>query len=150
MIKRIENFHRFNEAEACAPRMHKPERPIHLPLGSFNEAEACAPRMPRATSPRPSAISPRFNEAEACAPRMPRVGTEGEHGGGPLASMRPRRVRLGCGRAARARPWNCGASMRPRRVRLGCPLPLTALPSPLTRFNEAEACAPRMLDGDAP
>src|SRR5579883_1361045 len=59
----------------------------------FNEAEACAPRMLRPPTWR-RCSSRRFNEAEACAPRMPRrIETEGDR---DLASMRPRRVRLGC------------------------------------------------------
>ena len=37
----------------------------------FNEAEACLPRMHGHAAASASAVSVRFNEAEACLPRMP-------------------------------------------------------------------------------
>ena len=86
-------LHRFNEAEARAPRI--PRAPARSSNGneSFNEAEARAPRIHGQTGieRRPP---DRFNEAEARAPRIQvihRCIADAEF----LASMRPRRVRLG-------------------------------------------------------
>jgi len=64
----------------------------------------------------------------------------------PLASMRPRRVRLGCRCEDVQLDSGWPASMRPRRVRLGCSQRAQASSSGKSRcFNEAEARAPRML-----
>ena len=60
----------------------------------FNEAEAHAPRMPLCSHAQPAACSSRFNEAEAHAPRMPQCSSL--DAATRDASMRPRRVRLGC------------------------------------------------------
>jgi len=83
----------------------------------FNEAEARAPRM-RARPTPGYPLRQRFNEAEARAPRM--RGSLAYHDETVPASMRPRRVRLGCLRIA----WPCWSQQR--------------------SFNEAEARAPRM------
>ena len=85
----------------------------------FNEAEARAPRM-LTTNRCEVARYLCFNEAEARAPRM-----HGAHRGQAhrprIASMRPRRARLGCLAHDRGvRSPTSGASMRPRRARLGC------------------------------
>ena len=60
-----------------------------------------------------------FNEAEAHAPRI-QVEGPGRAGAGQLASMRPRRMRLGYWLFRRCRnDLEDVASMRPRRMRLG-------------------------------
>ena len=69
-----------------------------------------------------------------------------------VASMRPRRVRLGCVHQRHLWRRMDQASMRPRRVRLGCGVEHWAGVATGDGFNEAEACAPRMpglrcLDG---
>ena len=64
-----------------------------IPYIGFNEAEARAPRM-LLTASSSVLYSICFNEAEARAPRM-RTRTGKRHVRN-LASMRPRRVRLGC------------------------------------------------------
>src|SRR5579883_734659 len=61
-----------------------------------------------------------------------------------LASMRPRRARLGCGGGEKYRPVGRQASMRPRRARLGCLLAAGGWGLLSKGFNEAEARAPRM------
>ena len=106
---------------------------------SFNEAEARAPRMRARAAARvgeqgdrllEASVTP-FNEAEARAPRMP--GAPRQIGDDAIAeavlnpSMRPRRVRLGCGHA-------------PSPIASGGPSLAAASPP----FNEAEARAPRM------
>ncbi|GEM_PF-2438018 len=62
-------------------------------FSGFNEAEANAPRM-RVTHTMAPHNNPSFNEAEANAPRM-RVAAK-LHINRTEASMRPRRMRLGC------------------------------------------------------
>src|SRR5579871_5962010 len=86
----------FNEAEARAPRMPATTCNGRGSISTgFNEAEARAPRMPIDSPTAARDSLDRFNEAEARARRMPLLclglGLSGE-----LASMRPRRVRLGC------------------------------------------------------
>ena len=85
-----------------------------------------------------------FNEAEARVPRM-QWGFVYRTCMVWVASMRPRRVCLGC-RLLVIDPWNemDHASMRPRRVCLGCAARLVRLRTPPLRFNEAEARVPRM------
>ena len=112
---------RFNEAEARAPRMRRSNAPTRLEPHSFNEAEARAPRM--RSVPRDDLLERRFNEAEARAPRM-LSATDADANACSIASMRPRRARLGCGGTA-----SFADTFR------SC-------------FNEAEARAPRMLSGD--
>ncbi|MGO8920655.1 MAG: hypothetical protein ACLQJR_32580, partial [Stellaceae bacterium] len=63
---------------------------------------------------------------------------------GAVASMRPRRARLGCRQATLQDGELLDASMRPRRARLGCGEADARAPLPAQRFNEAEARAPRM------
>jgi len=63
-----------------------------------------------------------FNEAEARAPRMPAEAVETE-----MAQLL--------------------ASMRPRRVRLGCAVSVSVAVAAAVGFNEAEARAPRMPRG---
>ena len=123
----------------------------------------------------PSNADIRFNEAEARAPRMPaRRPPWAPMFGQEVPSMRPRRVRLGCGsnqgiqylafdgfneaeaRAPRMQLSNRAvptsgrvASMRPRRVRLGCTEAIecrTRRACGARSFNEAEARAPRMRE----
>ena len=110
---------RFNEAEARTPRIPATSassvatrhdasmRPRRARLGygrrlaaadadgsRFNEAEARTPRMHRAW--KSTDVRRRcFNEAEARTPRMHRRGAH-RCAKLPLASMRPRRARLGC------------------------------------------------------
>jgi len=68
-----------------------------------------------------------------------------DHRRARLASMRPRRVRLGCRGSSDGDSRRAQASMRPRRVRLGCcPDRRRMSPSVRRRFNEAEARTPRM------
>ena len=75
--------------------------------------------MLRKFQQRAQPVAPRFNEAEARAPRMRGLG---------WSFRRP-----------------CfAASMRPRRVRLGCAALDSTYLSVNPRFNEAEARAPRM------
>ena len=134
----------------------------------FNEAEARAPRMPRGRHPCPcdclaASMRPRrarlgcqeeTNELltghgiASMRPRRARLGCErvvfGDRSVG-CASMRPRRARLGCDRhGARRRPGCRRASMRPRRARLGCLPNYCLVRLALRCFNEAEARAPRM------
>src|SRR5947208_763592 len=85
----------------------------------------------------------RFNEAEARAPRMPAAKPDSNIAA-MLASMRPRRVRLGCAVHDLVALLEVAASMRPRRVRLGCVTRSMPVILAITRFNEAEARAPRM------
>ena len=85
---------------------------------SFNEAEAHAPRIQVNCYDLVKNCWKSFNEAEAHAPRIPprRCFRTGRF---RIASMRPRRMRLGY------LAWRPGvrglgeASMRPRRMRLG-------------------------------
>ena len=84
----------------------------------FNEAEAGTPRM--ADRGRAARRGSRrcFNEAEAGTPRM--AGAGGAHlASGELASMRPRRERLGWAGFTTENRNGKVASMRPRRERLG-------------------------------
>ena len=83
----------------------------------FNEAEAQSPRKGAAHSSAVSATF-RFNEAEAQSPRKGLPAGEGLPARA-VASMRPRRNRLGRGRAA------------------------TRLAVAICCFNEAEAQSPR-------
>ena len=69
---------------------------------------------------RMSHVASSFNEAEARAPRM-RGRSRRRDAEDSEASMRPRRVRLGCVSAwSMLTPHRLDASMRPRRARLGC------------------------------
>ncbi len=54
-------------------------------------------------------------------------------------------MRLGCRRAQSVRACRAVASMRPRRVRLGCEAARRGRTPASARFNEAEARTPRML-----
>ena len=88
---------RFNEAEARTPRMRADRSERAVAESRFNEAEARTPRMRRRRHVRGSQ-STRFNEAEARTPRMRDSSPPGS-GNAERASMRPRRVRLGCASA---------------------------------------------------
>ena len=83
----------------------------------------------------------RFNEAEARAPRMRIIPLKLSLA--IIASMRPRRVRLGCVESAELRKRHALASMRPRRVRLGCTQPITLCSARQSRcvFERAAAAA---------
>ena len=86
-------------------------------FSGFNEAEAHAPRI-RLAAMCSATRKPGFNEAEAHAPRIHASETMSA-ASFDIASMRPRRMRLGYGLP---RQWgSCAdmASMRPRRMRLG-------------------------------
>ena len=136
---------RFNEAEARTPRM---AGAVDARCAScrqrFNEAEARTPRMATQAHRRLRPHRPCFNEAEARAPRM-RCASRWSKSSLRSASMRPRRVRLGCADVGDGnRGDRCSASMRPRRVRLGCGRFLTLTSACRHRFNEAEARTPRM------
>ena len=85
----------FNEAEARVPRMRCRARAgVGTAVNSFNEAEARVPRMRRRIN-GPSEASRGFNEAEARVPRMP-LPPPHMIASPFRASMRPRRVCLGC------------------------------------------------------
>src|SRR5579883_1822203 len=60
------------------------------------------------------------------------------------ASMRPRRMRLGCRATPVVAADDVVASMRPRRMRLGCDPREDHQDFARSCFNEAEANAPRM------
>ena len=153
--------------------------PSHERASRFNEAEARTPRMAFESRLAKLRRDVRFNEAEARTPRMG-VSCAGHDGAvDRMASMRPRRVRLGWSLPMTTNVAStCAASMRPRRVRLGwrastqlhacCAMRASMRPRRVRlgwsgvsgasterrcdRFNEAEARTPRMgwVDGHRP
>ena len=138
----------FNEAEAHAPRIRsRTSRRVTVAPRRFNEAEAHAPRIRSRTSRRFTVAPRRFNEAEAHAPRIldPKVMVTLLD---RVASMRPRRMRLGYQQWGFTTPILVDeASMRPRRMRLGYRCNnRPGIPAGKS-FNEAEAHAPRIRAG---
>ena len=133
----------FNEAQACPPGIwnwhenggpaldQASMRPRRVRLGygrttgafcglfsaCFNEAQACPPGI----WPGSADTLRRwhcFNEAQACPPGI-WSNSRGHDGLAGVASMRPRRVRLGYVQRPLGVLHAVNASMRPRRVRLG-------------------------------
>ena len=110
---------RFNEAPANSPGNGRTLQFQFMDRSGFNEAPANSP----GNAPTPSGARrpppPRFNEAPANSPgNAARTPSRGDSG--PVASMRPRRIRRGTSRkSARGRSPRPRASMRPRRIRRG-------------------------------